>query len=75
MLNLAGRTPCSSEADGYASSSIATGYINQARQILAEEPDKDCPIKGGKGGLLQHLPTSLELHTPKAKPGPPCCGG
>jgi len=40
MLNLTGRIPCSSEAAGYASSSIDIGYINQARQILAEEPDR-----------------------------------
>jgi len=74
MLNLAGRILCSSEAAGYASSSITTGYIIQARQILAEEPDKECPTKRGKGGLLRHLPTSLELYTPKSKHGPPCWG-
>lgn len=51
MLNLAGRIPCSSETGGYASSSVATGCVTQARQISAEEPDKECPKKRRMGRL------------------------
>jgi hypothetical protein len=38
---------CSNEAGGYAGSSIATGRVTKAGQVLAEEPDKDCPTAMG----------------------------
>lgn len=73
MLNMARRIPCSSEAEGYASSSVATGYINQARQILAEEPDKECPTEGEERAPFAFANFSRAAHS-KIKAWPSMLG-
>jgi len=67
MLNWAGRIVCSSASGAYAFSDIAMGSVIQAGQVLAEEPDRECP--SAQEGLLRIFSTSLGQQTPNSEPG------